>query len=414
MNKKKKKKNNKKKKQFFLSGMENDSQFSLFEVIVMILISVIFGVIIGYLITYGNSNLSRVRSNTNLGEIVSAYNNIVDNYYEEVDESQLAESAIKGMVSSLEDPYSSFLDPDSTSSFNESVDGEYVGIGITVEFDGEYNRVISVLENGPAKKAGVQINDLVISIDGHSCKGIYSGELQKLVEGDVGSSLELVVQRGEEELTLSVERQKIEAETVLGQIIEEDDHKIGYIRISIFTSHFYTQFEKVLKRLEKEGMDSLILDIRNNPGGHLVQAKNILSRFFPKKTVLYQIESNGVRKKVYSLNNQTLDYPMVVLINGETASSAEVVAACFQDHKKATIVGTNSYGKGNVQKTVSFSNGSSMKFTIEKWLSPKGKSVTGVGVVPDVVVEQSPEFYVEPNAFDTQFEEAKRILIKES
>ena len=392
--------------------MDHESSFSLFEVIIIILISVIFGVIIGYFLTYGNSNLSRVRSNTYLGEIVSTYNNIVDNYYESLDEKELSESAIKGMISSLDDPYSVFLDEGTTDSFNESVDGEYVGIGVTIAFQDEYDTILSIMNNSPAKDAGLQVGDVILSIDGVDCHNKYPEELNSLLSGKAGTSLNMEVLRGEEHLSFVLKRDIIEIQNVTSRMILEEDRHIGYIKISIFSSNSYDQFIKQLNKLEKKKMDSLIIDVRDNPGGHLLQARKILSIFFPKKTVLYQIESNGIKKKVYSMNNDVKKYPVVILVNGETASSAEVLASCFQENYLSIhLVGSTTYGKGNVQKSVELSNGSSIKFTIESWLTSKGVQVNEVGITPDIYEEQNPVYYVEYlEEDDTQLLKAISLL----
>lgn len=408
--KKKKNKNKKNQKITFVSSFDSDSKFSLFEVIIIILISVIFGIIIGYLLTYGNSNLSRVRSDTNLGEVVSTYNNIVDNYYGKVDENKLSESAIKGMISSLEDPYSLYLDENTTDSFNESVDGSYTGIGINVEFDGEFNRVVSINKDGPAYNI-LKEDDIILDIDGNDCSFLYPEDLTKLIDGKAGTTLDIKVRRGEEELLYSIKREIIEIENVTSKIINKN---IGYIKINIFSSNSYDQFVKNINKLEKKKIKYLIIDVRDNPGGHLAQAQKILELFFPKKTVLYQIERNGKMDKIYSKNNDKRSYPVVLLINGETASSAEVLVACFQDnYKQAKVLGVNSYGKGNVQKSLSLSNGTSIKFTIEKWYTPEGLNVSDKGITPDIEVEQDPIYYSNYlDDDDRQLQEAINILKK--
>ena len=396
MKKKKKKKKKKKIRNQFLNHFENDSTFSLFEVIVLILISVVFGVIIGYLLTYGNSNLRRVRSNSNLGEVVNTYNSIIDNYYDEVDEKKLSDAAIKGMISSLEDPYSSFLDESMSGDFNKSVDGEYVGIGIAIYFEGEYNHVSSITKNSPASQAGIQEGDIILSVNEKDCKGLYPNQLYELISGSLGGTVTLEVLRGEEKLSFVMKRDVIEIQSVTGKVFSEEDGKIGYIKIDVISSNSYEQFSKVLKRLEKKEIDSLILDLRDNPGGQLDQTRKILSMFFPKKTILYRIEKSGSIHKIYSLNQETRDYPIVVLVNGNTASSAEVIASCFQEnYKEVHLVGTKTYGKGNVQKSISLRSGSSIKFTVESWLTSKGVQVNGKGITPDIEEEQDPVYYVE-------------------
>ena len=407
----KRKKKNRKKKQVHYS-ITDDSHFSLFEVVILILVSVIFGVIIGYSITYGNSNLSKVRSHTHLGEIVNTYNNIVDNYYDDVDEEKMSEYAIKGMLYSLEDPYSAFLDENTTNSFNESVDGEYVGIGITVFLNEQYNQILSIVEHSPAAKAGLQVGDFILSVDGYSCENLDSKKLYQMIEGPVGTPLKIDVLRDSVKLSFVLKRDIIEIQNVTSKVVSEKDAKIGYIKIDLFSSNSYDQFVDQLEQLEKKNIQSLIIDLRNNPGGHLVQARKILSLFFPKKKVLYQIEKNGKIHKIHSLNNDVREYPVVLLINEETASSAEVLASCFQDnYKNIHLVGVTTYGKGNVQKTISLLDGSSIKFTVESWLTSKGQSVNAIGIVPDIMEEQNPTYYVDyTDDADSQLQRAISLL----
>ena len=411
-----KNKNNKKKKiQFFQKfRLDKDSSFSTLEVVIIIFVSIVFGIVIGYLVTYGNSSLRAIRTNAPLNEIVKTYKTIIENYYDAVDEEELSRSAIKGMLSSLDDPYSLYLDEDGTSDLNNSVEGRYIGIGISIEYKNGDNVVTSVVEDGPAAKAGVREGDIVLSIDGHDCTNLYSGQLSEFVDGDVGTTLKMIVRRENEEKMLSITRDYIEVQNVESEMIDEEN-KIGYLKLKIFATNSYDQFVDALSSLENNGIRSLIIDVRDNPGGHLLQTRQILSLFFDKKTVLYQLESNGSRKKVYSSSKDVRTYPIVVLINGDTASSAEILTACFQEnYDGATVIGTNSYGKGNVQKSLSLSSGSSVKFTVQKWFTPKGNSISNVGVTPDVILQQSPTYYINfLREEDSQLQEAIQTL-KES
>lgn len=384
--------------------------FSIFEVIILIIISILFGIIIGYFITYTRE--AKSVSESNVSKIVETYNDIVDNYYDEIDEDALGNAAIKAMIESLDDPYSNYMDSDTTSDFNDTIEGSFVGIGVTVTFNEDSNVITEVNSNGPADKAGLEVDDIILKVDENDVSNASSSELSNLIRGTAGTKVKITVKRGDDTNTFTVTRDVIEIESVVNKVINYNNQKVGYIRIESFASNTYTQFSKALKRLEKKNISSLIIDVRNNPGGHLLQTKEILSMFFNKKTVLYQIQSKNTKKKVYSLSNETRSYPVAVLINKGSASASEILASCFKDnYDNAIIVGVTSYGKGTVQKTDSFSNGTSIKYTTRKWLTSKGKWINGKGIVPDYEVEQSSEYYDNPNYnTDTQLQEALSIL----
>ena len=236
-----------------------------------------------------------------------------------------------------------------------------------------------------------------------------------MIRGEEGTKVKITVKRGEEEKEITVKRGKIELQSVTRSFFIYEDQNIGYIKIDNFAANTYDQFLKALKKLEKKNIDSLVIDVRDNPGGHLLQTKQILSLFFSKKTVLYQVETKDATTKVYSDSSDNRTYPIAVLINGGSASASEILASCFQEnYKNATIIGTTSYGKGTVQKSQSLSNGTSIKYTTEKWLTSKGKWLDEVGVTPDVVVEQADSYYEEANYDnDAQLQEAFKHM-KES
>lgn len=389
-----------------LLSIHKENHFSFTEVLLIVFISVFFGGTIGYLLTYHNSNLQLVRSNTNLGEVVDTYHMIVDQYYDDVDEAVLAEAAIQGMVSSLGDPYSKVIDQEASSSFQETVDGEYMGIGVTLTYQEEYSFISEMVKDGPASREGLEVGDVILEVNGHNCQNLYPKEIGDFMDQN---KVSLKVRRGEETLEFTVSKEKIPIQNVVSKMYES---KIGYLQIKVFSANSYQQFQDALDELEKKKMGSLILDLRDNPGGHLLQAKKILSLFFDKKTVLYQVERNGHREMVHSTSREKRAYPIVVLMNEGTASAAEVVASCFQEnYAKSSLVGVSSYGKGKVQKSLSLNSGTRVQFTTEKWLTSKGKSVSDGGVAPDVVVTQDSSFYVdylEKN--DSQLQKALSIL----
>ena len=401
---------------FFYDDLDDDfrskSTFSIFEVVIIILISILFGVILGYIITYSRNPISGVRANVNLTEVVNTYNDIVDNYYGKVDEDVLSEAAIKAMIESLDDPYSNFMDIQTTNDFNESVDGSFVGIGVVVAYEDEYNVIIDVIEGSPAEKAGFKVDDIITKVDKKSAHNMTGEELSKLVRGKIGTKVKITVKRDDKEKEITVKRDLVELNSVTNDIFDYEGLKIGYIKIDSFASNTYNQFKKAIRKMDKNKIDSLIIDVRDNPGGHLQQTREILSMFFPKNTVLYQIESNSEKSKIRSITSDTKDYPVAVLINSGSASASEILASCFQEnYKNAIIVGTKSYGKGTVQKSQNLTSGTSIKYTVQKWLTSKGKWIDNKGVIPDVEVEQVSEESDFNN--DAQLQEALKQL-KES
>ena len=392
--------------------LEGDSKFSIFEVIIVTFISIIFGIIVGYILTYTSTPIKAIKSDPNLEEIISTYNTLKNNYYDDVDDVSLADNAIKGMVSSLNDSYSTFMDNKTTESFNESVDGYFVGIGVTIMYSDGYNQIIKVDESGPGDKAGLKVNDIILSVDGNSVKGVYGEELTSLIKEKSGSKVKIMIKRGNTTKTVTVKRGIIEIENVTSHLLEENGKKIGYINVAVFASNTFKQFKKNLSRMEKKNAEALIIDLRDNPGGHLSQTRDILSMFFDKKTVLYELQNKNKVSKVYSSSNDTRNYPIVILVNGNSASASEVMASCFNDnYKNATIVGTKTYGKGTVQQTVKLSSGTSFKYTTEKWLTSKGKSVDGVGINPDINIELDQSYYSNPTyENDSQVKKAVEIL----
>lgn len=390
------------------------SAFSIWEVIVIIFISILFGIVIGFIITYGRSPFGEESNNSRLSEVITTYNNILDNYYNNASEDKLADGAIKGMIESLDDPHSVYMDKSTTDSFNETVDGSFIGIGVTVLYEEHYNRIIEVNENGPADKAGLKVDDIILEVGGKSAEAICGDDLASLIRGKKGTNVEILVERNGKQKKFTVKRDVIEVESVISTDFKRDGKKIGYLNITSFAANTAEQFSKKLKSLEKKKIDSLIIDVRDNPGGHLSQAKEILSKFFDKKTVLYRMKTKNKDEKVYSNSNEKRDYPVVILANNSSASASEVLVACFKEnYKNSLIVGEKTYGKGTVQKSKALADGTSIKYTTQSWLTSKGRSINDVGIEPDVEVSQVAEYYKVPNyENDKQLQEAL-IKIKE-
>ena len=388
--KKKKKKNTRKNKKIF----KLESSYSLVEVVIYVLISIVFGMIVGCILTYHMSSISSIRMDSHLREIVSTYISIKNNYYKKVNDEDLTNAAVKGMIDSLDDPNSMYFDSESADSFNESVDGKFVGIGISIVLDGDYYKIVSVNEKGPADKAGIKENDYIIEVDGHDCKGLTSSELSGYIRGERNTNVSVKVKREEEELTFTVKRDTIQIQSVYDNFYEVDGKKIGYIGIDTFASNTYDQFLVTLNKLEKKEMDSLIIDVRGNPGGHIDQSRKILDLLLPKKTVLFRIKEGSKMKKIYAVKKKSVSYPIAILMNKGTASAAEVlVSSLHENYKDCTIIGITSYGKGTIQKSQSLSSGNSYKYTVERWLTPSGIDINGSGIEPDIEVSLDMEYF---------------------
>lgn len=385
--------------------------FNIFEVVVIIFISVLFGIIVGCIIATSDLGLVGREASEELQEVISTYTNIVDEYYEDVDEKELMNAAISGMVSVLDDPYSTYLDSSQTYNFNQSVDGSYTGLGITITWTDGDCTITEVVKDSPAEKAGLKVDDLIVAVDKNDITKSTLEEISQLLTGKKGTKVNLEVVREGERLEFTVERATIEIQSVFSSV---KDNNIGYIKIDNFASNTFKQFEKELKKLEKKKIESLIIDVRCNTGGRLNQVNDILDMFLGKNVEIYRIETKGKQKKIYTTDKDTRNYPVVVLVDEGSASASEILASAFHDkYKKATIVGVTTYGKGSIQKAVELPGGSSLKYTTQRWLTSKGKSLQDKGLTPDVVIEQSKDYYDNPtDENDAQLQKALEVLNK--
>lgn len=386
--------------------VERDNGFNTIEVIVIILISILFGVVVGCVLSSTRTFGTIVSDEVN--EIVSTYDAILENYYEEIDASELANAAVSGMISILDDPYSVYMNSDDTDSFLESVNGSFVGIGVTVLWSDDCFKIVDIIDGSPAFDEGLKKDDVIIEVGSKDVTGLNIDELSSLIKGKSGSKVNITVLRGEEKLKFTVKRKVVEIPSVSSEVY---DNSIGYISIDSFSATTSDQFSKKLDELEKQNINSLIIDVRDNPGGKLGQVNKVLDLFMSKKTVLYKIETKGKTTEVYASDTDKKDIPVVILVNHESASAAEILAASFQDnYKKATIVGSVTYGKGTIQKAVELSSGASIKYTTQKWLTPKGKWINEKGIIPDETVSQSDEYLLNP-VFDNDLQLQKAIEV---
>ncbi|PLR78476.1 peptidase S41 [Bacillus sp. V3-13] len=323
-------------------------------------------------------------------KLYSAYDTLKEMYFKSVDEEELINGAINGMVEALDDPYSDYMNEEEAKNFNESISSSFEGIGAEIqELDGNIV-IVSPLKGSPAEKAGLQPNDIVLSVDGKSLQGLSSTEAVTLIRGEKGTEVNIVVQRPGmgEPMDISIIRDTIPLETVYGKMREDG---IANIQITSFSENTAKELVDKLNELQKQGMKGLVLDLRQNPGGLLDQAIKISSLFVPKGEILFQIEDrNGDKEVVKSTHENGPNIPLVVVIDKGSASASEILAAAVKESADVPLVGEKSFGKGTVQRAQNFKDGSNIKFTTEKWLTPDGNWIHEKGIVPDYEVQLPP------------------------
>lgn len=316
-------------------------------------------------------------------------------YVEEVDQEELLEGAIQGMLSALDDPYSVYMDKETAKQFSQSLDSSFEGIGAEVGMNDGKVTIVSPFKGSPAEKAGLQPNDQIISIDGENVEGLDLHETVLKIRGKKGTKVAIEVLRpnSREKLTFDVVRDKIPLETVFGSTKEYQGKKVGYIQITSFSENTAEDFTNTLTKLEKENIEGLVLDVRGNPGGYLQSVEEILKQFVTKDHPYIQIEErDGNKKRYFSTLSKKKEYPVTVLIDKGSASASEILAGALKEASGYDIVGVTSFGKGTVQQAVPMGDGSNIKLTLYKWLTPEGNWIHQKGVEPTIKVEQ-PELY---------------------
>ncbi|WP_054258797.1 S41 family peptidase [Propionispora sp. 2/2-37] len=328
---------------------------------------------------------------------------VKNKYVEAVSTDTLVAGAIKGMVASLGDPHSIYMDPKMYKDFMIETEGTFGGVGIVVGVKDKMLMVVSPIEGTPGEQAGIKSGDLIVKIDGQDTKEMLLDEAVNKIRGPEGSQVVLTIRRGnaaEQDYTLT--RSNIQIKTVAGKMLPD---QIGYIRISMFNENTGNNFVQKYQELEQQGMKAVILDLRDNPGGLLTESVKVASKFVPEGPVVSVVDRQGNRE-THNSDLTAIKYPAVVLVNGGSASASEIVAGAVQDTGAGTLVGTKTYGKGSVQTLLRL-NGGGIKLTIAKYLTPADRSINGVGIEPDVKVEL-PEDKVQTT--DLQLEKAIEVI----
>ena len=307
-------------------------------------------------------------------------------YVRDVDYTNLIDGAISGMVKTLDDPHSIYLDPKMYELMRSHTEGSFGGVGIVMGFKDNKITVISVMEGTPSEAAGIKTGDEIIAVDGTPTNEIEPEEVVLHIRGEIGTDVMLKIRRaGEEDKDYVVRRATIQVHTVAGQMLPDTDG-IGYIRIASFSEHTADEFKDAYRALEKDGVKGMIIDLRENPGGLVTSCVAIANMIVPKGPVVSVVQKDGTREE-YKSDLSEEKYPLVVLIDGNSASASEILAGALQDTGAATIVGETSYGKGSVQVILPLYDDDALKLTIAKYYTPSGRSIDGTGIEPDVRVE---------------------------
>ena len=403
--------------------VEKKSGFNYAEVIVIMIITLILGGIIGSFITYISKDTKKTKTTTSnkeviipdgMDELLNTYNNILNDYYEEVDSKKLLEAGINGMLEYLGDDYSVYMDEESSKSFNEQVEGKYTGIGVEI-VSGENTGVIinKVFANSPAEKAGLKVGDVFVKVNGEDVSEKTAVDISNIIRNDEDGKVEVVVKRKDEEKKFNMTLKEVDIESVSTEVFEKNGKKIGYIRLSIFANNTFQQFEKKLLELEGKKIDRLVVDVRDNSGGYLTTVTDIASLFLDKGKVIYQLDTKGIVEQKYDKTKINRDYDIVVLTNKNSASASEILAAALQESYGAKVVGTNTFGKGTVQTAYQLESGATVKYTIQKWLTPNGNWIDKKGITPDIEIELGKDYYNNPsNETDNQLQKALEELSK--
>jgi carboxyl-terminal processing protease len=374
-----------------------------------------FNIIIIFLFFFNTKSYSNTTSDK-LYEKIDLFGEVLEKikqeYVDEIDQADVMDSAINGVLQSL-DPYSAYMSPDLFKSMQTESKGEFGGLGIEIGMEAGVVKVIAPISDTPAEKAGIKAGDYIVRINKEQVQGKTLMEAVKLMRGPVGSSIELTIRRKEvkKSLTFNIKRQIIEVKSVESKILGKKKN-IGYIKLKSFNENSDKQFIKKIKNYEKQKLIGYIIDLRNNPGGLLNQAVSITDFFLEEGEI---VSTKGRRisetRKFFARSGDGIKgKPIIVLINNGSASASEIFAGALKDHKRAIILGENSYGKGSVQSIIPLRNGGGMRITISKYYLPSGKSISEVGVTPDILVEEAEDNFLINSDKDNQLNYAIKLF----
>lgn len=345
---------------------------------------------------------------------------IDENFLFDYDEKQLYDGSLKGMFENLKDPYTAYYTKDEFDKLMESVNGKYAGIGVAVQASDEgYIKAISVFDESPAKKAGIEVGDYITKVDGESYSADQLEQAVSKIRGNIGEKVKITVLRKNdkdkaEEKEIEVERADVKVDTVDSKVVEKDGNSVGYIKIKEFEDVTKEEFAKELKSLKDQNVDGIVMDLRNNPGGSLDVCLAIADTFLDEGVIVSTVDKKG--EEIVENSDKDMDRtPMTVLINENSASASEILAGAFKDRQRAKIIGETSFGKGIVQKLFPLEDGSGVKITISEYFTPNKTKIHKIGVKPDIEVDNKDDYIIDIENLDQddQFNKAMDTLLGE-
>ncbi|WP_264988886.1 S41 family peptidase [Lysinibacillus piscis] len=342
-----------------------------------------------FALTFGEEKIVEVKipvERSEFTKLYDAFDLLKKEYYQDIDDEQVINGAINGMFDALGDPYSDYMAKEEAEQFNSSLSSSFQGIGAEVQERNGFITVVSPIKNSPAEKAGILPQDIILTVDGKSIQGFSATEAVALIRGEKGTAVKLTIKRDghTEPITLTIIRDDIPVETVYGHMLEGN---IAHIQITSFSENTAEEFTKMMSTYEEQGMKGIILDLRQDPGGYLKAAEGIADLFVPEGKPIVQVQNkDGEPQVVNATSGKKYQLPITVLVDGGSASASEILAAALKESVGAKIVGETSFGKGTVQNVASLKDGSNLKFTMAKWLTPNGNWIHEKGIAPDVKV----------------------------
>lgn len=343
-----------------------------------------------FALTFGDKKVVEVSvpvEREEFSKLYDAYDELKEKYYVDIDDEKVISGAINGMFEALDDPYSDFMNKEEAKQFNEDLSSSFQGIGAEIQERNGHIVVVSPIKNSPAEKAGLLPEDIILKVDDKSIQGMSASEAVLLIRGKKGTPVKLTIQRGATDKTIemTIIRDDIPVETVYGEMGKD---KIAHIQITSFSEKTYDEIEKILTDFEKQGMKSIILDVRQNPGGFLTSAIDIANLFVDEGKTIVQVQNRDSEPEaMLAEGGKKYHLPIIVLIDKGSASASEILAAALSESADAKLVGLTSFGKGTVQTVTNLTDGSNFKYTTGKWLTPNGTWINEKGIKPDFVVE---------------------------